>query len=82
MRNLLATIILFFGLSVISFAQTKEISFEKPKAEAKKLSKDGYKILPDALHKMEHQIEIINDKIIAKDEVDGSKKYFIIKANI
>jgi len=77
MRKLLLAFMLFWGIVLVSHAQTKEAEVVNPKTEAKALSKNGYKILPDALHKMARQLEIVNDKQVAKDEVDGTKKYIV-----
>ena len=75
MKRLLLILTVFCGISFLSQAQKPVI--EKPKIEAKKLSKAGYKILPDALYPMKRQLEFVYDSQMMKDEDDGSTKYII-----
>lgn len=77
MKHLTLLFISLMSLSSISYAQTDKNTIEKPKTEAKQLSKDGFSILPDALWPMKHQLEIVYDHQNAKDEKDGSKKYLM-----
>ncbi|MBP5582915.1 MAG: hypothetical protein J6X43_03045 [Bacteroidales bacterium] len=75
MKRLLLILTAFMFFSLMSLAQKNTI--EKPKIEAKKLSKAGYEILPDALYPMKKQLTFVYDNQTAKDEVDGSKKYLM-----
>lgn len=77
MRALSLVFTVLFGFSLMLQAQTDENTIAKPKVEAKKLSKEGFKILPEALHPMEHQLKIVYEKQNAKNEAGGSPKYFM-----
>ena len=75
MKRLLFILTAFMAFSLVSLAQKPVI--EKPKVEAKKLSKDGYKILPDALHPMKKQLEFVYANQIMKDEDEDMPKYLM-----
>lgn len=72
MRKLLLVLTVFCGVSLMSLAQNATV--EKPKVEAKKLTKEGYDILPDALHPMKKQLEFVYGNQTIK-ESDGSPRY-------
>ena len=75
MKRLLFILTAFMAFSLVSLAQKPVI--EKPRVEAKKLSKEGYKILPEGLYPMKRQLEFVYDNQMMKDEDDGSTKYII-----
>lgn len=74
MRKLLLILTIFCGFSLMSLAQNATI--DKPKVEAKKLKKEGYDILPDALQPMKKQLEFAYSNQMMKTS-DGSKKYLM-----
>ncbi len=74
MKKLLLVFTVVCGFSLMSLAQNATI--DKPKVEAKKLSKEGYDILPDALHPMKKQLEFFYEKQSFKEK-DGSQKYLM-----
>ncbi|MBR5434640.1 MAG: hypothetical protein IK117_09415 [Bacteroidales bacterium] len=75
MRKLLLILTIFCGFSLMSLAQNATI--DKPKVEAKKLTKEGYDIMPDALHPMKKQLEFAYEKQLI-NEKNSSLKYFIV----
>jgi len=75
MKKIILILAVLLGVAVVSQAQKPVI--EKPKVEAKKLSKEGYKILPEGLYPMKKQLEFVYDSQMMKDEDDGSTKYII-----
>lgn len=75
MKKIILILAVLLGVAVVSQAQKSVI--EKPKVEAKKLSKDGYKILPDALHPMKKQLEFVYANQIMKDEDEDMPKYLM-----
>ena len=74
MKKLLLVLTVVCGFSLMSMAQKATI--DKPKVEAKKLSKEGYDILPDALHPMKKQLEFVYANQSTK-ESDGSPRYLM-----
>lgn len=72
MKKVVFILAVLLGVSVTLQAQKSVI--EKPKVEAKKLKKEGYDILPDALHPMKKQLEFVYGNQTIK-ESDGSPRY-------
>ena len=75
MKKIVLILAVLLGVSVVSLAQKPVI--ENPKVEAKKLSKEGYKILPDGLYPMKRQLEFVYDNQMMKDEDDGLPQYLM-----
>lgn len=74
MKKVVFILAVLLGVSVTLQAQKSVI--EKPKVEAKQLSKQGYDILPDALHPMKKQLEFVYANQSTK-ESDGSPRYLM-----
>ena len=72
MKKVVFILAVLLGVSVTLQAQKSVI--DKPKVEAKKLKKEGYDILPDALHPMKKQLEFVYGNQTIK-ESDGSPRY-------
>ena len=75
MKKVVFILAVLLGVSVTLQAQKPVI--EKPRVEAKKLSKEGYRILPEGLYPMKRQLEFVYNSQMMKDEDDGSTKYII-----
>ncbi len=74
MKKLLLVLTVVCGFSLMSVAQKATI--DKPKVEAKKLSKEGYDVMPEALHPMKKQLEFVYANQSTK-ESDGSPRYLM-----